>query len=541
MAELELQQIDNVDNETPQPEVKPQSALPQVDQALLFTFELDENHTYWSAVPHRRRKKAGWQRGTLACGYNDREQLQEWFQRLWLIAGRYKHEFHLHISGSEILRRSFKVPVVPKAELGAVVHSQAHQNFPFDVDRGFFGWKVIDQLEWAGGPKYEVYSQALAEHWHTWLGELFGDRIAQISFIGAGGQQQEQLLSEISAKFSSEDSYLIRLRGELLETGFYHNGHLEFFREVPVESLVDGEVASELQAVLGETAPPVELGRNLQLNDIRIIISDALEYYYGLFGQRRVGTVYLSLPSALEGAAQEFAANTVECEAVNLCERIRTTNLMPLAKDPDQACDLLDWISVLPKWKLSPSLVNLLPTWITERRRTARQFASALVGLALLVVAMATLSGLKLLSTDVFREELASRRAEIAELQQQPILSQLGNYRAQINALTTNLQGYSKHESGDYLLALKLLSVESREAVRLNSLSLQRQAAGVGMMARISGITRGAADRQESELFAYVAGLNQRPEVVTARVLGKQTERQMGRQTLKFDLETVLH
>ncbi|MFH2055577.1 MAG: hypothetical protein ABIJ61_06450 [bacterium] len=540
MTEIELQNLSSIAVEAPQVEERSKPRLPQIKAALLFTFEFDENKVYWSAVPRQRRKRSGWQRGTLDAGYNKLERLQDWFHTLWSIAGKYQHEFHIHVTGSEILRRSFKVPVVPKGELSAVVHSQARQNFPFNIDRGFFGWKVIDQLEWAGGPKYEVYSQALAEHWHSWLGELFGEHLDQVSFIGAGGQQQEQLLLEISPSFRSEDSYLIRLRGDLLETGFYHNGHLEFFREVPVESLADSDVATELQAALGELAPTVEMEHSLQINDIRIIISDALEYYYGLFGQRRIGTVYLSLPSAFEKAAMEFAAGTADCKVVNLCEHLRDNHYLPREIDQNATGGPLEWLSVLPKHKLAASLVNLLPAWIVQRRRAARLFGRSLLGLVLLLIVMGSLSGLKVLGSDVLRDELATRQAEIVRTRQHPILAQLGDFRAQINSLTANLQGYSKLESVDYLQALKLLSTQSREAIRLNSLSLKRQPAGLGMIASISGIVRSANERQEGELFAYVADLSRRPEVVTARVLGKQVDRQLGQQTLKFDLEVVL-
>jgi hypothetical protein len=513
--------------------------LPRIDRALLFTFEFDDKEVRWTATPTRQRKNAPCQQGLLEFGYNDLEKLEEWFAALRDRLGKRKHECHIHISGPEILRRSFLVPVVPKAELEAVVRSQARQNFPFDIDRGLFGWKIVDELEWAGGPKYQIYAQALDEHWHLWLGKLFGDWLAQVSFIGASGQHLEHLLRHNYTDFKSEDSYLIRLRGALLETGFYHHGHLEFFREVPVESLADNQTVAELTAALGEIAQASELERSLQINDIRIIISDALDYYYGLHGQRQIKTIYLSVPTEFQEAAQQFAAEVADCQVVNLCaesEIDKHRALSGLAAVPE---DYQVWMSVLPKRQLSPTLVNLLPPQLQRRRRDTRVFVRAILGLLLLVAVMGTMSGLKYLSSEMLAEKLSMRKVDIIEMEQHPILAQLGAYRAQISLLTATLEGYVKAPSDEYLAALKLISQQSRANLYLNSLQLARRAETPGVVLSFSGEIVGPNERQQSELFTYLANLNGQPLVESALVQGTQIERQLGREKLKFDMEVV--
>lgn len=540
MTETEIRELETTEVVAPVAEKPPSLGLPQVDQALLFTIEFDDNHVRWSATSRRRGKHSSCQKGLLDFGYGKQKKLQEWFAALQKSLGKYKHEFHVHIAGPEILRRSFLIPVVPKAELESVVRSQARQNFPFDIDKGLFGWRVIDQKEWAGGQKYEVYAQALGEHWHLWLGELFGDWLERISFIGASGQQLEHLLNEIDPEFMSGDSYLIRLRGDLLETGFYHNGHLEFYREVPVESLIETDVAAELQAALGELGATADLERSLQLNDIRIIISDALDYYYGLYGQRQITKVYLSLPTDFRDSALQFAEETVRCEVVDLGAQAQVSKHCALAGvsiDPDQ---YLPWMSVLPKRKLPSSLINLLPEHLLRRRRETRIVVYALLGLALLVTTLGTLSGLKHLTANVMQTELQQRQVDIATTEQHPILLQLDSFRERIATLEQNLQGYSKQSSADYLTVLKLLSQQSQASLRLNTLELSRRPEPKAVVARVTGEVVGPQERQQGELFAWVAGLNEKPWVRSANVTGKQVNRQMGRERLQFEMELVV-
>ncbi len=174
------------------------------------------------------------------------------------------------------------------------------------------------------------------------------------------------------------------------------------------------------------------------------------------------------------------------------------------------------------------------------RRRDSQMFVRSILGLLLLVVVMGTMSGLKYLTSQIREETLSTRKANIIEMEQDPILTQLGTYRAQISLLTTELASYVKVPSDGYLAALKLISRQSRANVYLNSLQLGRRADTPGVVLGLSGEIVGPNERQQSELFTYLADLNGLPLVASAVVQGTQNERQLGREKLKFDMEVVV-
>jgi hypothetical protein len=531
--------IAEVEKTTEAPSTQPEPGdLPtRAIRPMLYTFEVDDSQVLWSAVPLSRSKDCHLQHGLAEVGYGQEEGLLDWFEKFRALAGDFKHEIHFQVSGPEILRRTFMVPVVPKRELESVVRRQASKNYPFPIQEGLFGWKIIDQLEWAGGPKYEVYSQALAGHWHDWLAKMLGGLQYRLTFLGSSGQQFEQLLKLHSPDFNAIDSYMIRIKADTIETGFYHRGHLEFYREVPVEALADDETVRSLQQALGDVTTITNLESSLLLNDIRIIISDALDYYYGLYGQRTIGRVFLCLPPEITAKCASFIENSIGVEVIDLCDEKRVQAHCRSAALQCGREQYFRWISVVPKRKLASSLVNVLPRRIKKTQRENVLFRAGVTLLLVVVLLLATVTGFQLISNWNQGREVERLEEEIAMIQGDAVLSTLKDYGRQIAQLTRNLAGYKKENNSALVGGLAVFSQVSREDVRLNKLRLIRRPDSKSLLVELEGEISGPDHRQEGVLFGFLTSLTAHPLVESAAVISKRSEGQFDRTRLVFNLE----
>ena len=446
----------------------------------------------------------------------------------------------MHISGPEMLQRCFLVPVVPKAELAAVVRSQARQTYPFNIDNGLFGWKVIDRVDWADGPKYEIYTQALDKHWYDWLDEMFGSLVNKMTLIVSTGQQLEELLSCTSTSFSTEGSCFIRLKAHVLETGFFHNGHLEFFREAPVESVTEIGLVTGMKEIVGEPSDDDRLQWELLLNDIRISISDALDYYLGQYGQRSIETAYVCLPPELPAMGAEVVQSSIGGQVVDLCEPSRIESHCRWAGVVLDFDDYYRWMSILPKRKVGRTLVNLLPEQVNKQNREKRVFRYSLTALVVVLFTVIMLSGLKWLSINTLDTRLCQQQEFASQIQANPVLALLSDYKQQADILQKNVSNFEKKSSLELVKSLKLLSRLAREEVRLNSVICSFDPTHQIVYLNIKGVVIGPKDRQEAALFSYLADLNKHPLTSSAILTSKDVTTQFGRQNVLFTINLVI-
>ncbi len=518
------------------------TGMPKADCPMLFVIELGEESLSWTIVSRSRKKNRPMHRGGVELGYGDIDSLSQWFEHFWDAAGDYDHEIHLVVTGPETLERTFVIPAVPKSELAVVVKSQAKKVYPLNIEKGLFGWKVIGKVERATGEKYQIYSLLLGDHWYDWLKKIFGTCMNCVTLITSSGQQFETLLNETESKFKSEDSYLIRLKSNVVETGFFHNGYLEFFREVPVDSLSDDGTVAELRRIVGieeQAAEDSEPDRDLVVNELRSIIVDALDYYQGQFGQRRINSAYLCMPGIFSDPVTDFVQSTFGTDVVNLCDKERVAAHCKLAGVETASYSYSSWATTFPKRKIGRNLLNLVPETIKSRKKEIGRFRCSWMGLALVLITISVLSGVKMVTTNSINERLLEYRAMIADVESSPTLSTLTERKMWIDELTESYSQIYSESRSSFKAPLQILSHQSADVVRLNSVTIDYGSSGESTV-EIEGEVIGAVDRQEAVLYMYLSNIENHPAVREFELTSKGTSTQFGVKKTSFSLRLVV-
>ena len=518
------------------------TGLPDKFEPFLLTFELGENLVLWTAIPRNGKGSKPMFRGAAEIGYGDVDGLAGWFEHFWKRAGEFEHEIRLMISGPEIVQRCLMVPVVPRSELPAVVKSLAKKVYPFEVGKKLYGWKVIDKVEWAGGLKYEIFVQALDEHWCEWLPRLFGDLSPNIVLITSSGQVLENLLGATAEDFEGEDSYLIRLKANVLETALFHKGHLEFFREVPVDSLADAGDFTDLKELVGaeERFDRSGVSEQLVFDDVTSIIRDALEYYHGQFGLRTVKTVYTCMPPGLSEKIGEYVAGAISDRVVDLNEKGRITEHCKLSGVTTEFQDYPRWMSVYPIQKIPSSIVNLLPVRIKRRKKQKQQFRYSLIAFFLVTVSLISISAFKSLSIRALQATVDENRAIAGDAVSDSLLTILSGFEERASTLQKNVSLANERMDLSFLIPLRILSNLSRDNVRLNSVDISPIAPGE-IELKIEGEVIGPRERQEAEFYTYLTDIEKHPAVKEINLKGKNIVNQQGSSKLRFLLQIVVN
>gem|GEM_PF-3234139 len=514
--------------------------LPDKREPLILTFELGENLLLWTAISQKGKSSKPMFRGAVEFGYGDIDGLAGWFEHFWKRAGEFEHEIRLMISGPEIVQRCLMVPVVPKSELPSVVKSQTKKVYPFEVSKGLHGWKVIDKVEWAGGLKYEIFVQALDEHWRDWLPRLFSDLCSNMILITSSGQVLENLLGVTAEGFKDEDSYLIRLKADVLETALFHKGHLEFFREVSVDSLADASDFTDLKALVGaeEGLDRNGVSEQLVFDDVTSIIRDALDYYHGQFGQRNVRTVYTCMPPGLSVKIGEYAVGAIGDRVVDLSEKSRIAEHSKLSGVTSEFQDYPRWMSAYPIRKVPSSIVNLLPDSVRGKKKEKRQFRYSLIALLLVTVSLASTSVFKSLGIRALQATVDESRAVVGDAGSAPVLSILSGYEERASKLQENASLVRTAGHASFHTPLRLLSHLSRNNVRLNSVDMSVSAPGETAL-KIEGEVIGPKERQEAEFYTYLTEIEKHPAVKKIDLKSKTVANQQGNSKLLFLLHMV--
>ncbi len=509
--------------------------IPQFRQPQLLTFEVGENLLLWTAVPKKRRG-GELLKGAVELGYGDPEGLVSWFQHFRGQIGDSDHEIRLAVSGPEIIERCFMVPVVPKAELPAVIRSNAKNVLPFDVDKGLHGFKIVEKVEWAGGIKYEVFLQALGEHWNDWLLKMFGDLLERVTIVTSCGQMIEYLLRETTEDFFDRDAYVIRIKSDLLETALFHKGHLEFFREVTIDSLAERQYVSSMKKLLDQDDPgdgDIEESMERIVSDVRSLIGDALDYYQGQFGQRKISAVYIAVPPALVEPIASHATRSISDNVIDLNDENR---IAIHSKKVGVSIDIEDysqWMSVIPIRKMKTSVVNILPRDIKERRTTKLVSRYGLISLVFLIAILASFSVVTAFSNRALKQSVEENRLIAGEAGADPVLDALSNFEAK----AISLDEYASMARTDRSLPIKtvlvVLSQSAHENVKLNGLEVIADDQ-LGLKVVASGEVMGPLDRQEVEFYAFMTSLEKHHLVKSMELKSKGMQTKSGDTTLHF-------
>jgi hypothetical protein len=515
--------------------------IPQFRHSQLLTFEVGESLLLWTAIPKKRRS-GEMLKGAVDLGYGDPDGLVSWFQHFRARIGDSDHEIGLAVSGPEIIERCFMVPVVPKAELPAVIRTNAKSILPFDIDKGLHGFKIVEKVEWAGGLKYEVFLQSLGEQWNDWLPRMFGDILDRVTTVTSCGQMIESLLRETADGFCNVDAYVIRIKSDLLETALFHKGHLEFFREVTIDSLAERQYVSSLKKLLEQDEP--EDGQNEEsmervVADVRTLIGDALDYYHGQFGQRKISAVYISVPLALVEPIVAHVTRSISDNVIDLNDESRIAVHSKKAGVSIDTGDYSQWMSVIPIRKMKASVVNILPHDIRERRISKYVSRYGLISLIFLIAILTSLSAVKAFSNRALRQSVEENKLIAGEAGADPVLEALSNFEAK----ASSLDEYASIARSDRSLPIKtvlvVLSQIAHEDVKLNRLVLAPDDQ-LGLEVTVSGEVMGPLDRQEVEFYAFITALEKHPLVKSMELKSKSTQSKSVDATLHFSLELVV-
>jgi len=512
--------------------------LPESNRSLLLTFELCENIVFWTAVCRKQKKGEHMYRGSVELGYENIDELAVWFEHFWKAVGDKRHEIHIQISGPELQQRSFMIPVVPKSELDAVVRSEAKKVFPLEIDKGLFGWKVIGKVNWAGGMKYHVYSLMLGKNWILWLTKLFGEYLHGVALITANGQMYECNLNHTVDNFADEGSYLTRLKLNVVETAFFHEGHLEFYREVPVDSLTDGGTVGDLKKIVGMESNDASPNHDLVISELKTIMHDAIDYYLGQFGQRSIKTAYISMPSHLSEEIGKFVTTVIDGNVVDLSEKSSVREYCRRLKIADDIADCSQWMSIYPCRKINSLIVNLVPKFLVKARQESRLFKYSLAWCVMVLLSVAALTIFEHTEIVNIEKHLMEQQSLVEHLESSPALQSLSGFEAKTADLRGHLATFGSNRQSHLKAPFVLLSSLSRENVRLNSVNVSDGGTG-GSVISLTGEVIGPNEKQEAELYMYVSGLRDHPMVEDIKIGSKRRSSQLAVKRTLFSMEII--
>ncbi|MBD3332726.1 hypothetical protein GF356_07740 [candidate division GN15 bacterium] len=506
--------------------------IPRGYNRCLVTFEISETWAQWTATPHSRRKRSEWVHQRVPIGYGEPDRLAGWFDEFWTLNGDRPHEVHLLVSGPEMLQRSFFVPEVPAKELPAVVKSQAKHVFPFDIRRGLFSFKQIDRIERAGVPTLEIHALALGDTWPVFIQRMFGKWLANVTLITSSGQKAELWLSRVGNTFTEEDTLLVRLRDNVLETAFYRKGQQEFYRETVVDSLPSADFNPEATTdgqSADQTNPRV-------FGDMRRIIRDALDYYLGQTPDRHIQTVYLCLPPSYDEEINLYVDTELGARAVGIAspsyieQHLEQTGIHQLSS---QYCSLC---SLLPPVGQVDSLLNLLPRQVEQARRVARIKSSGSVALAAGLLAMVVISALQYLDYRQTDTLVNVQLSQVANLEQHPLITELNQTTRQAGMLRGDLQPFDRQPDPGMRYALQVLSSVARDGIALDNIRMTAEPGG-GCILTVKGQVTSGQGHHESALYAYLVDLKSIEGIGRVDLLSKNTTEQFGERTVHFAVE----
>ncbi len=523
-------------DETPQGAEHIRSGVHRIPRAwgrCLVTFEVSDCRLQWSATPASMRKRSSWTHQTVAIGYGEPDRLAAWFDEFWTMNGARRHELHLLVSGPDILQRSFFVPKVPQSELKAVVTSQARHVFPFDIRKGLFDFKQIDQLERAGAPVLEIHALALGGNWPTLLRRLLGERLRDVTLITSPGQKAEPWLSLVSGTFADEDSLLVKLRDNVLETAFYRFGEQEFFRETVIDSLPASGAAAPPPDSDRSASPATDQVNPRVYSDIRRIIRDALDYYLGQTPDRHVQTVYLCLPPAFDEEINLYVDTELNARAVSIASPTFIEQHLEqcgIHEIKSQYCTLA---SLLPPVGSIDSLLNLLPEDVVAERRLIRIRDIGRVSLTAITVALAVITGLQFLEYRQLDRVVQQEQARITALEQHPLIADLNTTTHRAGVLRGELAPYDRQSDPGMRYGLQVLSGLARDGIALDRIQLAAGPGG-GCLLSANGKITDDRGRHESLLYAYLVELKSTQGIGQVDLISKNSTEQFGRKTVHF-------
>lgn len=513
--------------------------LRELGSSILFTVDLKEQSLNWTAVAKSRRA-VPMLRGSIEIGYTDLDSLSGWMTRFFERLGEIEIDIHLVISGPEMVQRCFRIPKVPRSEIPAVLRSSARKLYPFDLSRSLFGWRISDSVEWAGGLKYEVFSQGLSNEWRDWLIKIFGDRINSVSLITSSGLYLEKIITDLLPGFNESGTLLIRLNGHTAETGIFHEGGLEFYREVTVDSLAEDNTVSDLKRMIGESDSAEDntaASKSEVIASLRSLVGDVLDYYYGQFGQRKIKRVICLVPSEYSDSVTEFAQQSIAAEVINLNTESVIARHSRQAGITSVFSDYPVWISCYPIWKRRDFDINLLPDEVKSRHSLRIKNRLAASTLVLAVLVMAVMSILKATEVESLESQLATKKANLERLEADPVLPLLSAFESRVQTLKENVKQYVARGVPSIKRPFLALSRNSKETVRLDGVEITRLPSG--FQTNVSGYSVGPNDAQEAEYYTYLRALETDPDIRTVMPGMKKLETQFGREKLGFAHEFV--
>ncbi len=513
--------------------------LRELKSPVLFTVDLREQSLNWTAVAKSRRA-APVLRGSIEIGYTDLESLSGWMMRFFERLGEIDIDIHLIISGPEMVQRCFRIPKVPRSEIPAVLRSSARKLYPFDLNRSLFGWRISDSVEWAGGLKYEIFSQALSNEWREWLCRIFGDRIDSVSLVTSSGLYLEKIITDLVPGFNESGTLLIRLNGHTAETGIFHEGGLEFYREVTVDTLAEDNTVSDLKRMIGESESMEDnasASKSEVIASLRSLVGDVLDYYYGQFGQRKIKRVICLVPSEYSDSVAEFARQSIATEVINLNTESVIARHSRIAGITSVFSDYPVWISCYPNWKRRDFDINLLPEEVKSRHSLKIKNRLAATSLVIAVLVMAVMSILAATEVESLEQHLTRTKANLERLEADPVLPLLSAFESRVETLRENVKLYVARGVPSIKRPFLALSRNSKETVRLDGVEINRLPSG--FQANVSGYSVGPSDAQEAEYYTYLRALETDPNIRAIAPGMKKIETQFGRQKLGFTHEVV--
>jgi len=513
------------------------NSLRKTGAPILITLDIKEQALSWSAVS-RNRKTDHMVRGAANVGYFDITTLSDWLSGFLEQVSDVELEIHIIISGPEMVQRCFRIPKVTQSETEAVLKSVSRKLYPFELRNSLFGWRISDSVEWAGGPKFEVFSQGLSGNWRGWLQKLFGDYLNSVSFITSPGLYLERIFHNLIEDFARSDTLLIRLNGCVAETGIFHKGHLEFYREVAVDSLAEDNAVYDLKRMIGDddvAEPNGCVSPGEVVSSLRSVIGDVLDYYHGQFGKREIKRVVSLVPSEYSSAVTEFAQESIASDVIDINTESFIARHSRLAGIASDFSDYPVWITSYPSWKIKSYDINLLPEEIKSKKTLKQRKRAAGIVLVLAILCIMTLSVLKVVETRSLENRFESRNSLLTELKADPVLPLLNAFENRAQRLRKNMRQYVMEGQSSIKVPLLILSRNSKSAVRLDVVEINRIAGS--LQANISGIVTGPNDRQEAEYYTYLRSLENDNSILAVNPGMKRVETQLGNQKLGFTFE----
>jgi len=510
--------------------------------SLVLTFEIDENCLLWTAVPKTRKKDRPLYRGAVELGYGNVDGLSAWFNEFLKTIGSENHDIRILISGPELVQRCFVVPEVPRKEQTAVVRSNAKKVFPFDLSHSLFAWRMIDSPEESEDRNKEVFVQALAAKWRDILSRILGDQISNLTLLTSSSSYVEALLKDLITDFASTNSIFVRLKRDVVETGIFYRGQLEFFREVTIEGIAENSTVADLRRSIGADEFAVEDSEEQSeavLKEIRAVVGDVLDYYFGQFGQRSLESAVICVGSSY---AEKLSKHLSQFVSGEICDSNQTSFISEHSKSAGITAEFQDY----PTWFASfPLPTRLLPRLnnvprelkLARRKRVVRRAVWMTSGLLLLMAVL--LSSVLGFENGSLQSSIEEKQAYLETAQSDPILEVLAAHEAYIARLKNNVSSFRQDHGVNVRGPLLTLSYHSAPNIRLSFVETTRGSMGE-LTTKVVGEVVGEPDKQEASYYNYLRSLENDPTVTAIAPISKREFSQLGRRKLQVEFNFTM-